>query len=104
MREQLDLFREQASALAERDAIVLAIPFRGAPPMPHRLATAESRSLRRRLGIGRKDFAVILVGKDGEEKFRSADPVSLQKICDLIDEMPMRRQEMRARPAAASAR
>ena len=38
---------------------------------------------------------ILLVGKDGGVKLRSEEPVSIQRIFDLIDSMPMRRREMR---------
>lgn len=39
-------------------------------------------------------FAVVLVGKDGAEKFRSEEPVEPEELFRRIDEMPMRRREM----------
>ena len=39
-------------------------------------------------------FTVVLIGKDGGEKFRSCEPVAPQNIFDRIDAMPMRRREM----------
>lgn len=42
-------------------------------------------------------FVAILVGKDGGEKYRSADPIAPQTLFDLIDAMPMRRREIRSR-------
>ena len=57
-------------------------------------ASAEdAEKLRDRFGI--KGFAVVLVGKDGTEKFRSGEPVAAEEIFRRIDAMPMRRQEMR---------
>lgn len=40
------------------------------------------------------EFATILVGKDGGEKARWSSPVEPAKIFALIDEMPMRREEV----------
>ena len=40
-------------------------------------------------------FIVVLTGKDGGEKYRSDQPVSLQKLYALIDAMPMRKEEMK---------
>jgi len=44
----------------------------------------------------RNPFCLILIGKDGHEKLRSYEPVSLKKIFQLIDQMPMRQEEMKA--------
>lgn len=40
-------------------------------------------------------FRVILVGKDGTEKRRNAQPVTVRSVFDTIDAMPMRQREMR---------
>lgn len=40
-------------------------------------------------------FQVLLIGKDGGIKMRSARPVAAEDILSLIDSMPMRQQEMR---------
>jgi hypothetical protein len=39
-------------------------------------------------------FTAILVGKDGGEKIRSSRPLTLEKLFNTIDAMPMRRHEM----------
>ncbi|MEM7422435.1 MAG: DUF4174 domain-containing protein [Pseudomonadota bacterium] len=41
-------------------------------------------------------FTVVLIGKDGGEKFRSNDLVEPDTLHALIDTMPMRRREMRS--------
>jgi len=43
-------------------------------------------------------FTVILVGKDGGDKLKSTLPVSLKKLFDTIDGMPMRKYEMQRKP------
>lgn len=43
----------------------------------------------------RNPFCVILVGKDGKEKLRSYEPIGLKKLFSLIDQMPMRIEEMK---------
>lgn len=43
-------------------------------------------------------FTVILVGKDGGDKLKSTLPVSLKKLFDTIDGMPMRKHEMQPKP------
>jgi hypothetical protein len=53
--------------------------------------------IRRRFEVHEDGFAVVLVGKDGTEKFRSAEPIEPEIIFDIVDGMPMRRREMRER-------
>lgn len=40
------------------------------------------------------EFALYLLGKDGEIKLRSDKPVSVAEINSLIDSMPMRHREL----------
>lgn len=42
-------------------------------------------------------LTVILVGKDGGEKYRSGKLTTAQQLFDLVDAMPMRQSEMRRR-------
>ena len=40
-------------------------------------------------------FLFILIGKDGGEKLRSSQVVTTRQLFGLIDQMPMRRSEMK---------
>lgn len=42
----------------------------------------------------RSGFLAILVGKDGEEKWRSAKAFEMREVFQRIDSMPMRQSEM----------
>jgi hypothetical protein len=59
------------------------------------MPAAEQDAARRRFGIPPNSFTVILIGKDGEEKLRSHQPISLDTLRSTIDAMPMRQEEMR---------
>lgn len=41
------------------------------------------------------EFCLILIGKDGTEKYRTNSLLTLDKLYSLIDAMPMRKQEMK---------
>jgi hypothetical protein len=56
---------------------------------------AEQAAARRRFHVAPADFTVILIGKDGDEKLRSHQPISLNKLRSTIDAMPMRQEEVR---------
>lgn len=56
---------------------------------------SESGDLRHRYGIGERDFAALLIGRDGGVKLRSKEPITAKELFGRIDEMPMRRREMR---------
>lgn len=51
-------------------------------------------SMRKKLGVEKKGFAVVLVGKDGKVKKVWHDPVDPKAIFTIIDSMPMRQKEM----------
>ena len=55
----------------------------------------EVRDLRKRLGVGPKEFQVLLIGKDGGIKSRYRKLTPAQVFFDHIDSMPMRQSEMR---------
>jgi hypothetical protein len=58
----------------------------------------ESAAARSRFRVEDGAFAAaVIVGRDGGEKFRSAEPVPPEKLFDLIDAKPMRQREIRAR-------
>ena len=93
---QKENIQADAQGLRERDMVVVELvgPDRvyidGALQRRRR-----SRTLRERFQVPPESFAVLLVGKDGTAKSRSAKPVEMRALFGLIDEMPMRRQEMR---------
>lgn len=49
---------------------------------------------------GADTFKVRLIGKDGGEKLASSKPVTMSELFAVIDQMPMRRQEMKRTQAA----
>ena len=56
-------------------------------------AIGNASALRQRFGIDAAEFTVVLVGKDGGVKLRSAEPVDACTLHTLIDGMPMRRDQ-----------
>ena len=80
----------------DRDLIVFRIfekgsSFRGGQP----LSKEDAQNLRNHFNVKPGQFTVILIGKDGTIKMVREHLVELHEIFDLIDSMPMRRQEMR---------
>lgn len=95
--ETLHRLEARACEVADRDLTAVLAPARGAGRIDDRqLTRAEVDALRARFRVGATDFAVVLVGKDGGEKLRLAEPPMLDQVFALIDGMPMRRAEMRA--------
>ena len=79
-QEQLEIALLHHAAFAERDLVCVR---------------AVSENLRKKYAVSPKDFAAVLIGKDGGEKFRSQIPISAAQLLSIIDAMPMRRAEMR---------
>ena len=50
--------------------------------------------MRKQYEIQADQFAVLLIGKDGGEKYRLYEIPDLSEIFNLIDGMPMRQMEM----------
>lgn len=83
-RAQLDSLDKHVRECAERDMkIIVPGSCKDNPDM---------YSLFRIMG---SEFSVVLVGKDGTEKFRSHHPVGVTELFRLIDSMPMRQLEMK---------
>jgi hypothetical protein len=94
---QLRRLRENAASVAERDIVVIALPYESPSPTSAALTVEDAQEVRRRFHVAPADFTVILLGKDGGEKLRAHKPLSIARLNDTIDAMPMRQQEMHSR-------
>jgi hypothetical protein len=86
----------QKAEVEDRDLVVFEVLERG----PSRMNTIHLEqetvdSIRKRFAMRRSTFRVILIGKDGGMKLKRDSQASLEEIFDLIDSMPMRKNEMR---------
>ena len=81
--EQTRILASDRAGMVERD-LVLVEP-----------AVADQQRLRRRYGVLPDAFVVLLIGKDGGVKLRSAGPLAAGTLFETIDAMPMRQAEMR---------
>ena len=89
LAEQKRLYRAVLSGMKERDLVLVEAVGPG----------GKAVALRRRFGIAEGAFAAVLVGKDGGAKLRSDRPIPSARLFETVDEMPMRRDEMRRRPS-----
>lgn len=55
----------------------------------------ENSDLYKKYKVIPGNFIIILIGKDGSEKFRSEQVVEIEKIFAIIDAMPMRKAEIK---------
>jgi hypothetical protein len=86
--EQLDFVAKETRGIQERDLVVLELS-------PSSRQARQRAALLAQFGVDEHAYTLILLGKDGQEKFRSTKPVPMPDIFGIIDQMPMRRQEMR---------
>jgi len=102
LARQEEAFADHDAEFRDRDLLLLTVTrsdrgthrtVPGADPQP--LTEAAARRLRERFDVAPDAFRVVLVGKDGTEKRRDAEPVTARSIFDTIDAMPMRQREMR---------
>jgi len=94
-------FEGHDAGFRDRDLLLLTITgeaagtLREAPGTEAReLTEAAVRRLYDHFGVPADAFRVILVGKDGTEKRRDAEPVTVRSVFDTIDAMPMRQREL----------
>ncbi len=102
VQQYRELIAHPADIADRQIALVLVtrtpVPPAPAPPTGTVAATSQQQAaLRTTFHIAPGAFAVILLGKDGGEKFRSTSVVPFQTFAALIDGMPMRQQELRSR-------
>lgn len=95
--KQLEAFRKDRAAFAERDMTVFVVTPDGVTTLAGGRAPSglDGPALRSAYGIKDGAFAVLLIGKDGLEKYRAADVVTPDALTDLVDQMPMRKKEQR---------
>ena len=83
-QKQKELLEHSARELVERDVKVFQI-IGSLPP---------NSTLRSQFHIADSPFAIVLIGKDGGRKLRETKPVEPSELFQLIDSMPMRKNEM----------
>lgn len=94
---QVRTLQEHAAEAQDRDLAVIAVPYQSPSPSRLQLAPTDAEAARRQFHVAPGDFTVILIGKDGGEKLRSAKPLSMNHLMETIDAMPMRQDEVKAR-------
>lgn len=81
LQQQLQTLQKDSSGLVERDVILKLVKPGDHLYKLHQVVSAEP-------------FTVILIGKDGGEKYRSASILTTGKLFATIDAMPMQQAEM----------
>ena len=96
LRKQLDAVEAAREGFDERDMVLIVVLGEGTSRIEGRpLSLEDAEHLRASFEIGKDEFALRLVGKDGGVKRSSSTVVAMMDIYDQIDAMPMRQQELR---------
>jgi len=94
LRRQNAMLEAIGDGLVERDMTVIRAFADGRVSVDGQFDAQSASSFYRRFEVGRDEFRVILVGKDGGVKLDRNLAVSGDELFALIDSMPMRRYEM----------
>lgn len=98
-QQQLTLLAQHANDMQERDLIVVPNLFHAEAKASQQPLAAQSvedqdaARTRKRFHITPGEFTVILLGKDGGEKFREHKLITIEQLNEIIDAMPMRKDE-----------
>lgn len=98
-QRQVGMLRKQTEEMEDRQLITLFIAPDGHLENTRQFTQAElSAYYYSHFGVDDRLFTLILVGLDGTEKYRSIGRAIAPGILyDIIDEMPMRRAQLRRR-------
>ena len=94
-QQQLTELQKHQQVLKERKLVVYQI-------LPEKYSTGfqeenwkSSTELYGKYKVKNSDFRVMLIGLDGGEKLEQTEVLSIEKLFNTIDSMPMRQAEMR---------
>lgn len=88
--------QEYKTGFADRDLVLVQVLTQGnSYANEQQIDESSTTKLRDRFNVGKDDFRVFLIGKDGGVKRRDTVPIQATTIFAEIDAMPMRQQEIR---------
>jgi hypothetical protein len=80
--------------IRERDLVVMVMTAKQAHGQAEQVGNHGVSYLRDKYRVEENKHIAVLIGKDGHEKHRWGAKTDWQEIFAIIDEMPMRKQEM----------
>ena len=89
--------KEATEGLEERDVTVVEVVQDSVFIDGNLEIEIDAKAMRKEFDTTIIEFTVLLIGKDGGEKLREDEPITMDKLYDTIDAMPMRQQEIRQR-------
>ncbi|MGB3588907.1 MAG: DUF4174 domain-containing protein [Tunicatimonas sp.] len=98
-KEQLQAFKKEKSGLNDRDLLIFKVlPQMVINPKGEVFGKEVALELRQKYETKSAKYTVVLIGKDGGQKLKQNSLLSTEKLFGTIDQMPMRRREMRETP------
>ena len=98
-QDQIDRFRDHVPGLEERKLIVYHITPKSYRQVfvekTHTAPNETAKELYEQYAIEDSSFTFVLIGLDGMVKKRQVDVMPASELFDLIDAMPMRKEEIR---------
>lgn len=86
-KRQKALLTTVANELRERDFLVI-------DALTNQLSAVDKHYLMQTIKLKNTGFAVVLIGKDGGVKRTETKPIDPADLFEMVDKMPMRREEM----------
>ncbi|WP_405206015.1 DUF4174 domain-containing protein [Aquimarina sp. LLG6339-5] len=93
--KQLEEFKNKSKSLEDRKLLVYQITPTSYQTGIHKNTLTKSSAFYKKYNASNEDFKIILIGLDGGMKLKSNKVLLSTQIFDQIDQMPMRRQELR---------
>ena len=94
-KEQMNVLNAKIEGLEERKLVIYSVMPGKYKKGIHAEQWMQSTRLNDQYRQDEKEFEVILLGLDGGVKLRQSEVLSIEKLFETIDAMPMRRNEMR---------
>ena len=95
-RQLLIFGNEKNQYLINQQLILLNQHSKGVTERAIKITVVErENSLLVKYNVSKTEFTVLLVGKDGTEKYRTNSILQINNLFAIIDAMPMRKAEMR---------
>ena len=95
-RQLLIFGDEKNQSLINQQLILLNQHSKGVTERAIKITVVErENSLLVKYNVSKTEFTVLLVGKDGTEKYRTNSILQINNLFAIIDAMPMRKAEMR---------
>ncbi len=95
-QKQMSLISKAEAGFAERHLVVFSIfENYGLSPAYQNLDAQICRKLHEKFKVDKNKFTIVLIGKDGGEKYRKQTILTNEELFAIIDAMPMRKAEMK---------